>query len=91
MCCRRDDDNREIFSRAVFAGMKPSAFFINVGRGEDRGRGGADDSPRQKRIAGAGLDVFQKSPLRPTAVSGIVPTSVVSPQIALFPTATRRT
>jgi len=48
------DDNREIFSRAVFAGMKPSAFFINVGRGETVDEAALIDSLRQKRIAGGG-------------------------------------
>jgi D-2-hydroxyacid dehydrogenase (NADP+) len=75
------DDNREIFSRAVFAGMKPSAFFINVGRGETVDEAALIDSLRSKRIAGAGLDVFQKSPLAPDSPFWDLPNVVVSPQI----------
>ena len=76
------DDNREIFSRAVFAEMKPSAFFINVGRGETVDEAALIDSLRQERIAGAGLDVFQKSPLAPDSPFWELPNVVVSPQIA---------
>ena len=76
------DDNREIFSRGVFAAMRPSAFFINVGRGETVDEAALIDSLRQKRIAGAGLDVFQKSPLAPDSPFWELPNVVVSPQIA---------
>ncbi len=75
------DDNREIFSRAVFAAMKPSAFFINVGRGETVDEAALIDSLRAKRIAGAGLDVFQNSPLAPDSPFWDLPNVVVSPQI----------
>ena len=75
------DDNREIFSRAVFAGMKPSAFFINVGRGETVDEAALIDSLRSKRIAGAGLDVFQNSPLAPDSPFWDLPNVIVSPQI----------
>jgi D-2-hydroxyacid dehydrogenase (NADP+) len=76
------DDNREIFSRAVFAAMKSSAFFINVGRGETVDEAALIDCLRQKRIAGAGLDVFRKSPLAPDSPFWELPNVVVSPQIA---------
>jgi D-2-hydroxyacid dehydrogenase (NADP+) len=78
------DHNREIFSRAVFAAMKPSAFFINVGRGETVDEAGLIDSLRSKRIAGAGLDVFQNSPLAPDSPFWDLPNVVISPQIGGF-------
>jgi phosphoglycerate dehydrogenase-like enzyme len=78
------DDNREIFGRAVFAAMKPSAYFINVGRGETVDEAALIDSLRSKRIAGAGLDVFQNSPLAPDSPFWDLPNVIISPQIGGF-------
>jgi D-2-hydroxyacid dehydrogenase (NADP+) len=75
------EDNRGIFSRAVFAAMKPTAIFINVGRGETVDEAALVDCLKQKRIAGAGLDVFQNSPLRPDSPFWDLPNVVISPQI----------
>jgi phosphoglycerate dehydrogenase-like enzyme len=72
--------NREIFSRAVFAAMKPSAYFINVGRGETVDEAALIDCLRARRIAGAGLDVFQNSPLKPDSPFWELPNVVISPQ-----------
>jgi len=74
-------DNREIFGRAVFAAMKPSAFFINVGRGETVDEAALIDCLRARRIAGAGLDVFQNSPLAPDSPFWDLPNVYVSPMI----------
>ena len=60
--------------------MKPSAFFINVGRGETVDEAALIDCLRVKRIAGAGLDVFQHSPLTPDSPFWDLPNVVVSPQ-----------
>ncbi len=73
-------DNGGIFSRAVFAAMKPSAIFINVGRGETVDEAALIDCLREKRIAGAGLDVFQNSPLKPDSPFWDLPNVVISPQ-----------
>jgi phosphoglycerate dehydrogenase-like enzyme len=74
------EENRGIFSRAVFAAMKPSAVFINVGRGETVDEAALIDCLRNRRIAGAGLDVFQNSPLKPDSPFWDLPNVVVSPQ-----------
>lgn len=74
------EENRAIFSRAVFAAMKPSAVFINVGRGETVDEAALIDCLKGKRIAGAGLDVFQNSPLRPDSPFWDLPNVVISPQ-----------
>jgi phosphoglycerate dehydrogenase-like enzyme len=73
-------ENVGIFSRAVFAAMKPSAVFINVGRGETVDEAALIDALRNRRIAGAGLDVFQNSPLKPDSPFWDLPNVVVSPQ-----------
>jgi len=74
-------ENREIFGRAVFAAMKPSAFFVNVGRGETVDEAALIDCLKAKRIAGAGLDVFQNSPLKPDSPFWDLPNVYMSPQI----------
>jgi len=73
-------ENRGIFSRAVFAAMKPSAVFINVGRGETVDEAVLIECLKDRRIAGAGLDVFANSPLRPDSPFWDLPNVVISPQ-----------
>ena len=46
-----------------FAAMKPSAYLINIGRGEVVDERAMIEALAQKRIAGAGLDVFEREPL----------------------------
>jgi phosphoglycerate dehydrogenase-like enzyme len=43
--------------------MKPTAYFVNVARGELVDQAALVDVLREKRIAGAALDVFEKEPL----------------------------
>jgi phosphoglycerate dehydrogenase-like enzyme len=46
-----------------FAAMKSGAYLINVGRGPQVDEAALVDALRTKRIAGAGLDVFDREPL----------------------------
>jgi len=54
---------RGIFDEARFRRMKPTAFFINVGRGSAVVTEALVEALRERRIAGAGLDVFEEEPL----------------------------
>src|SRR5450631_2932944 len=58
-----DATNLNLVGRGVFAAMKPRAFFINVGRGETVDEAALIEALEQRRIAGAGLDVFATEPL----------------------------
>jgi phosphoglycerate dehydrogenase-like enzyme len=58
-----DAPNLGIFSAEVIAAMKPTAYFINGGRGQTVDEAALLAALQEGRIAGAGLDVFQKSPL----------------------------
>jgi phosphoglycerate dehydrogenase-like enzyme len=52
-----------LFTAARFAAMKPTAYLINVGRGEQVNEAALIDALRNRRIAGAALDVFEQEPL----------------------------
>lgn len=54
---------RGIFDAAAFAAMKPSARFVNVGRGATVVEAALVDALASGGIAGAALDVFEQEPL----------------------------
>lgn len=58
-------ENQKMIDAAAFAKMKPTAFFVNIGRGETVDEGALIEALKEKRIAGAALDVFRQEPLPP--------------------------
>jgi len=74
-------DNIGLFDAAVFAAMKPSAYFINVGRGETVDEEALIAALRDGKIAGAGLDVFRREPLAPNNALWDMPNVVVTPHV----------
>jgi len=56
-------ENALLFDAAVFVAMKPSAYFISAGRGQTVDEAALVTALRERRIAGAGLDVYQTEPL----------------------------
>ena len=56
-------ETHHLFGVKQFKQMKPSAFFINIGRGETVVEEELISALQEDRIAGAGLDVFEKEPL----------------------------
>jgi len=76
--------NAGLFSAQVFDAMKPSAFFVNIGRGETVDETALIAALQEKRIAGAGLDVFAKTPLPPDSPFWTLPNVVVTPHIGGF-------
>jgi len=67
------------FGEAAFRSMKPSGFFINVGRGATVDEEALVRALREGRIAGAGLDVFQQEPLPAESELYTLPNVIVSP------------
>ncbi len=61
--CRLTGETRRMIGAPQLALMKPTAYFINVGRGELVDPPALSASLRDRRIAGAGLDVFEVEPL----------------------------
>jgi len=56
-------ETRHLFGAREFAAMKPTAFFVNVGRGATVRTEALVEALRDGRLAGAGLDVFEQEPL----------------------------
>jgi phosphoglycerate dehydrogenase-like enzyme len=61
--CRLTPATRRMIGAAQLALMKPTAFFINVARGELVDQPALAAALRDRKIAGAGLDVFEIEPL----------------------------
>ncbi len=57
------DDTRGMIRREHLWQMKPTAYFVNVARGELVDQHALIELLQQRRIAGAGLDVFEEEPL----------------------------
>jgi phosphoglycerate dehydrogenase-like enzyme len=57
------DNTRGLINAERLAMMKPEAFLINVGRGPQLDELALTDALRNRRIAGAALDVFEQEPL----------------------------
>lgn len=57
------DSTKQLIDAEVFAAMDPSAYFVNVGRGESVVTSALVDALDAGQIAGAGLDVFEEEPL----------------------------
>jgi phosphoglycerate dehydrogenase-like enzyme len=58
-------DTDKLLGAEFFAAMKCDAIFLNLGRGGVVDEEALVDALRERRIGGAGLDVFQTEPLPP--------------------------
>src|SRR5580704_10448863 len=76
-----DPPNLGVFSAGVIAAMKPSSYFINGGRGQTVDEAALITALREGRIAGAGLDVFQNSPLPPDSPFWDLPNVFITPNV----------
>jgi len=65
VCCALTDETRGMVSEKEIELMKPSAYLINVARGQVVDEHALVKALREKRIAGAGVDVFEKEPVDP--------------------------
>jgi phosphoglycerate dehydrogenase-like enzyme len=74
-------ENQNYIGRDLFAAMKPSACFVNVGRGETVDEPALIAALQSKQIAGAGLDVFATEPLPKDSPFWDMPNVVMSPHV----------
>jgi D-3-phosphoglycerate dehydrogenase len=64
VACALLPSTRGLIGAAALAAMKPSAFLVNVARGPIVDEGALAAALRERRIAGAGLDVLETEPPR---------------------------
>jgi phosphoglycerate dehydrogenase-like enzyme len=62
LCAPLTAETRGLIDAAALRRMKPSAYFINVGRGASVDEAALAQALREKRIAGAAVDVFAEEP-----------------------------
>jgi phosphoglycerate dehydrogenase-like enzyme len=65
VACLLTEETRHLVGAPQFAQMKPGAYFINVARGPIVDERALLEALRAGRIAGAGLDVFEREPVDP--------------------------
>jgi len=63
LLCQLNDRTRGMIGERELGLMKPTAYLVNTGRGELVHQDALVNALQEKRIAGAGLDVFQHEPL----------------------------
>ena len=63
IACPLTAETKGMFGAEQFKAMRPTAYFINVGRGELVDQPALAAALRDSRLAGAGLDVFEVEPL----------------------------
>ena len=74
-------DNALLFGAAVFAAMKPTAYYISAGRGQTVDETALIAALRDGKIAGAGLDVFQTEPLPADSPFWDLPNVFITPHL----------
>jgi D-3-phosphoglycerate dehydrogenase len=79
---RMTSETRGFIGRKELALMKPTAILVNTGRGALVDRDALLAALRERRIMGAGLDVFHQEPLPPNDPIAALPNVVCSPHNA---------
>jgi len=71
-----------IFNAGFFAAMKPSAYFLSVGRGRSTVTADLIAALSEHRIAGAGLDVVDPEPLPADSALWHLPNLIITPHVS---------
>ena len=76
-------ETKRFFNYDLFCRMKPSAFFLNLARGEVVDEPGLIRALQEKKIAGSGLDVREQEPPAASPLAGME-NVILTPHIAAF-------
>jgi phosphogluconate 2-dehydrogenase len=76
------DATRGMLGQREFGLMKPSAYFVNTGRSATTDESALAQALAERRIAGAGLDVFLMEPLPPNDPLTRLPNVLLTPHTA---------
>jgi D-3-phosphoglycerate dehydrogenase len=78
------NQTRGMLDAAFFGRMKPTAYFVNTGRGGVVAEADLIAAIENKQIAGAGLDVFESEPMRPDHPFLAMDNVVLTPHTASY-------
>jgi len=84
MCAPLTPETRRLFDAKAFGAMKPSAYFINVGRGGSVDETALVQALADGRIAGAAIDVFAQEPPPKGHPLYALDNVIVSPHVSGF-------
>ncbi len=75
-------DTHKFIGAREFAAVKPGAYLVNIGRGEVIDQQAMIAALRDKRLGGAGLDVFEREPLEPESELWQLENVILTPHIS---------
>ncbi len=75
-------ETRGMMGEAEFRAMRPDAYLINIGRGGTVQESQLIQALRERRVAGAGLDVFENEPLPPDSPLWQMENVILTPHYA---------
>lgn len=76
------DETRNSFGSSEFKAMKSTAFFINISRGPVVNENALINALREKQIAGAVLDVFEREPLPEDSPLWTMENVIITPHLS---------
>jgi phosphoglycerate dehydrogenase-like enzyme len=82
LTCPLTPQTEHLIDGAALAAMKPTAHLVNVARGRVVDEDALIAALRQRRIAGAGLDVTREEPLPPSSPLWALPQVLITPHSA---------
>jgi D-2-hydroxyacid dehydrogenase (NADP+) len=82
LCAAATLETRHLIGEKQLRLMKPTAYLINIGRGALVNERALVSALDEKRIAGAGLDVFEQEPLPAESPLWTLPNVLITPHIA---------
>lgn len=82
LACPLTEETRGLINELSLASMKPSAYLINIARGEVIDEPALIEALRSGRIAGAALDVFTQEPLPADSPLWDLPNTILTSHVA---------
>jgi phosphoglycerate dehydrogenase-like enzyme len=79
VCCLLNEETRHLINARNLALMKPTAYYLNVGRGPIHDEKALAEVLKAGRIAGAGLDVTEREPIEPESPLLGLPNVIITP------------
>jgi phosphoglycerate dehydrogenase-like enzyme len=83
LCLPTTPETTNIINTTALAAMKPTAYLINIARGELIDEGALAEALTKGRLAGAGLDVTSNDPLPADSPLWDCPNLIITPHVAI--------